>query len=44
MWVAKQDVHLFPKVNKCYVNCMGDMPEESVTLRIAWASGKLYND
>ena len=48
MWVAKQDVHLFPKVNKtrqkCQGNCVDGMSEGRVTTLIATASGKLCND
>ena len=44
---SKQDLHLCLKVNKtlwkCHVNCVGGMPEKSVTMRITWVFGKLYN-
>ena len=44
---GKQDEHLWLKVNKkrqkCHVNWVVGMLEESVTTIIAWSSGKLYN-
>ena len=44
---GKQKMHLCLKVNKtqkkCHMNCVGGMQEGSVTTKIAWASGKLYN-
>ena len=32
------------KRRKCHMNCVGGIPERSVTTKIVWASGKRYNN